>query len=314
MILLKNFRNIFLIPELLKKIIFTFGVFIIFRIGAYIPILGINSKVLAEFMERQTTLGGLLKYLDIFSGGNLQYCTLFALGIGPYVTASIMMQLLTMSVPYLEQLYKEGDYGRRVVNQYTRYLAIALSIGYSLAYSVSLETANLSNPGLLLYTGLSFKLLFVISMTTGSAFVMWLAEQISLFGIGQGSSMIIFAGIIAKFPDMIIRIIYSVQTGSVSMTAALLVLAIFILVASCIVFLEKGDRKIPVQYARRIIGQKVYGGQSTYIPFKINTAGVMPVIFASSILNIPIFVISMLADKFEIFKWLADAFGKRVFI
>ena len=310
MILLKNFKNIFLIPELLKKILFTFGVFIVFRIGSFIPVIGINSSFLAEYMKRQTTLGGLLSYLDIFSGGSLQYCTLFALGIGPYITASIMMQLLSMSIPALEQLTKEGDYGRKIVNQYTRYLAAVLSVGYSLAYAFSLEAANASSPGLLLYTGWSFKFLFVLSMTVGSLFVMWLGEQISIYGIGSGSSMIIFAGIIAKFPDYIIRTIYSVQTGSLSLTAALVIVAIFVFVAGCIVFLEKGERKIPVQYARRIIGNKIYGGQSTYIPFKINSAGIMPVIFASSILNVPLFLITMLANRFSLFQWLADAFNK----
>ncbi len=310
MVLLKNFKNIFLIPELVKKILFTFFVLIVFRIGSYIPVIGINSHLLAEYMKRQTMLGGLLGYLDIFSGGSLQYCTLFALGIGPYITASIMMQLLSMSVPALEQLAKEGDYGRKVINQYTRYLAAILSVGYSLAYAFSLEAANVSTPGLLLYSGLGFKFIFTLSMTVGCIFVMWLSEQISLFGIGQGSSMIIFAGIIAKFPDSIIRIIYSVQTGSIGLTTALLILAIFIFVAGCIVFLEKGDRKIPVQYARRIIGQRVYGGQSTYIPFKINTAGVMPVIFASSVLNVPLFIIGALSDKFGVFKWLAEALNK----
>ncbi|MCL4361128.1 preprotein translocase subunit SecY [Candidatus Dependentiae bacterium] len=310
MVLLKNFKNIFLIPELLKKILYTLGVLIIFRLGSYIPIIGINSSLLAEYMKRQTTLGGLLSYLDIFSGGSLQYCTLFALGIGPYITASIMMQLLSMSIPSLEALVKEGDYGRKIVNQYTRYLAAILSIGYSFAYALSLEGANAANPGLLLYTGWTFKFIFVLSMTVGSLFVMWLGEQISIYGIGSGSSMIIFAGIIAKFPEYIIRTIYSVQTGSLGITAAIFILLIFIFVAGCIVFLEKGERKIPVQYARRIIGNKIYGGQSTYIPFKINSAGIMPVIFANSVLNIPIFLITMLAGKFAIFQWFADALNR----
>lgn len=306
MILLKNFKNIFFIPELTRKIVFTFMVFIIHRIGSYIPVIGINSSVLAKYMEKQTTLGGLLSYLDIFSGGALQYSTIFALGIGPYITASIMMQLLSMSVPYLEQLAKEGDYGRKIINQYTRYLGAVLSIVYSFGYVTYLENANLSNPGLLLYTGFAFKILFVLSMTTGCMLVMWLAEQISVFGIGNGSSMIIFAGIIARFPDHIIKIIYAVQTGNLSILIALFILALFLAIAACIIFLEKGDRKIPVQYARRIIGQRVYGGQSTYIPFKINSVGVMPVIFATSVLNVPLFLITMLANKFTFFGWFAD--------
>lgn len=302
MVLLKNFKNIFLIPELTRKLLFTLAVLVVYRIGTFIPVIGINVPLLAEHMKKMSAVGGLLSYLDIFSGGALQQSTLFALGVGPYVTASIMMQILSMTIPYLEQIMKEGEYGKKVINQYTRYLAFVLSIGYSLGYATYLESA-----GLVLAPGLGFKILFVISLTIGAMFVMWLGDQISLMGIGSGSSLIIFAGIVSRFPEYVIRTIHWVQIGNLHVLMAIAILAIFIALTACIVFLEKGDRKIPVHYARRVIGQRVYGGQSTYIPFKINTAGVMPVIFASSVLNLPLFISSILAQHFDIFKVVADA-------
>lgn len=297
MVLLKNIKNIFLIPELVKKILFTLGVLVIYRIGTFIPVIGINVPMVGEHMKQASSLGGLLSYLDTFSGGALENCTIFALGIGPYITASIMMQMLTMAVPRLEALAKEGDYGRRMINQYTRYLAVILSIGYSLGYATYLEHANL-----VLTPGLAFKALFVLSLTVGSIFVMWLGEQISLMGIGNGSSLIIFAGIISRFPDYIARTLYWVSIGNMSGIAALFVLLLFLALAACVVFLEKGDRKVPIQYTRRVVGQRVYGGQSTYIPFKINPAGVMPAILSSSVLGVPLFAASMLAHRFPILR------------
>ena len=302
MVLLKNFKNIFLIPELTRKLLFTLAVLIVYRIGTFIPVIGVNVPLLAEHMKRMGAVGGLLSYLDIFSGGALQQSTIFALGIGPYITASIMMQILSMSIPYLEQIMKEGEYGKKVINQYTRYLAFVLSIVYSLGYATYLE-----NAGLILTPGIAFKLTFVFSLTLGSMFVMWLGDQISLMGLGSGSSLIIFAGIVSRFPEYVIRTIHWVQIGNLSLIMALFILAVFIVLTACIVFLEKGDRKIPVHYARRIIGQKVYGGQSTYIPFKINTAGVMPVIFASSVLNLPLFAASLLAQRYDMFRVVAEA-------
>lgn len=286
----------------MRKLLFTFAVLIVYRIGVFIPVIGINVPMLAEYMGRQEALGGLLRYLDLFSGGALQQCTLFALGIGPYITASIMMQILSMSIPTLEALAKEGEYGRKVINQYTRYLAFFLSIGYALGYATYLEHQNL-----VLNPGIGFKIIFVLSLTVGSMFVMWLAEQISLMGIGNGSSMILFASIVTRFPDYVIRTINAVQMNSMSSVLAVAILLFFIIITACIVFLEKGDRKIPVQYARRVVGQRVYGGQASYIPFKINTAGVMPVIFASSVLNIPMFITSMLVGRWAFLKIVQDA-------
>lgn len=302
MILLKNFANIVKIPELMRKLFFTVGVVIVYRIGCYIPVIGINIALLSEYMQRADTAGGLLGYLDIFSGGALSQCTLFALGVGPYITASIAMQLLSMSLPTLEALMKEGEHGRRIINQYTRYLTFGLSIVYSFLYARYLE-----NAGLVLDPGIMFKFVFMISLTVGAMFVMWLGEQISLLGLGNGSSMIIFASTVARFPDYVIKTIHAVQTGNLAGVIALFILLVFVVIAAWIIFLEQGIRKIPVQYARRIIGSRVYGGQSSYIPFKINTAGVMPVIFASSMLNIPMFIARMLSQKFVFFRFLATS-------
>lgn len=302
MVLLRNFANIFKIPELTKKILFTLGVFIVFEIGRMIPAIGVNVSVLADLMKQQAAFSGFLSYFDTLSGGALTQSTIFSLGISPYITASIMMQMLSMTVPSLEAMMKEGDYGRRMINQYTRYVALALSIGYSFSYAMYLMRQNsMSVPGLVVSPGWGFVFLFTLSLTVGAIFVMWLGEQISLFGIGNGSSMLIFAGIVSSFPSKFIMLL------QIHPLKAMLTIAIFIIIAGLIVYLEKGERKIPVQYARRIIGQRVYGGQSTYIPFKINTVGVMPVIFAGSLLNIPMFVVGMLATRFVFLKVFADA-------
>lgn len=277
------------------------GILIIHRIGFHIPVIGIDINALQNVMKQATGLGGLFSYLDLFSGGALSRCTIFALGIMPYITASIMMQMLSMTIPSLEAMMKEGEYGRKVINQYTRYLTFAVSIMQSFGFAVIAERYNL-----VLDPGWGFRLMFILSLTVGSMVVMWLGEQISLFGIGNGSSMLIFAGIVARFPDDVIRVVGSVQENLMSWEAAILVLLVFLGITACIVFLEKGERKIPVQYTRRVIGQRVYGGQSTYIPFKINTAGVMPVIFSNAILNIPSFAATLLAARFEVFKWFAD--------
>ncbi len=302
MILLRNFANIFSISELRRKLFFTLGVLIIHRLGNHIPVIGIDIGKLATLMTQKTGLSGLFSYLDMFSGGNLSRCTLFALGIMPYITSSIMMQMLSLSIPQLEQLVKEGEYGRKIINQYTRYLAIGVSLIQSFGLAMVIEQWNLAiNPGW------GFRLMFMLSLTTGSIFVMWLGEQISLFGLGNGSSMIIFSGIVSRFPDDILKTIGAVQEGYIDPIIAVFLFALAIAIAACIVFLEKGERKIPVQYSRRIVGQRMYGGQSTYIPFKINTAGVMPVIFANAVLNLPVFLSSIIAARFSSFKWFAES-------
>lgn len=307
MVLLRSLKNIISIPELTRKILFTLGVIIVFRLGSNIPVMGVNVELLTELMKRSSTLGGLLKYLDIFSGGSLDKSTIFALGISPYITASIMMQMLSMTVPTFEALAKEGEYGRKIINQYTRYLTLGLSIMYSFAYAFFIE-----NQGLALTPGWGFRIPFVLTLTVGSLFVMWLGEQISLFGLGNGSSVLIFAGIISRFPDNFIRIWTAVfDTHSLPGWQAIVILLIMIIVIALIIYVEKGERKIPVQYARRVVGQRVYGGQSTYIPFKINTSGVMPVIFAGAMLNIPLVISTLLSYKFDFFKRVATEWFDR---
>lgn len=303
MILLRNFINIFYIAELLKKLIFTLGILIVYRIGVVlIPLIGVDINQLRLLMERGTGLGGVFKYIDMFSGGSLSQGSLFALGITPYITASIMMQILTLSVPTLELLIKEGEYGKKLINEYTRYLALGIAFFQSLGVAFLLERY-----GLVLDPGWGFRLACVFSLTIGSMFVMWLGEQISLRGIGNGSSMIIFAGIVSCFPSDILRTIGWIQNGDVDPLIGLVLLLLVVGMAGAIVYLEKGDRKIPVQYTRRIIGQRMYAGQSSYIPFKINTAGVMPTIFSHTVLNIPIFITSLLAARFLIFQTISQA-------
>lgn len=304
MVLLRNFINIFYVPELRRKILFTLGILIIHRIGNHIPVVGIDIDSLSQALSPTGGIGSLFSYLDLFSGGNLRNCTLFALGIMPYITASIMMQMLSMSVPALEQLSKEGEYGRKIINQYTRYLSLLVSVIQGFGISMLVERA-----GLVMTPGWAFRIMFILCLAVGSMFIMWLGEQISLFGVGNGSSMIIFAGIVARFPADIGTVIASV-TGQIAAridpVVAVALLLLVVLMTACIVFLEKGERKIPVQYARRVVGQRMYGGQSTYIPFKINTPGVMPVIFANAVLNIPMFATSLLAARWEFFKGISE--------
>jgi preprotein translocase subunit SecY len=301
-VLLRNFLNMFNIPELRWKILFTLGILVIYRLGNHIPVIGVDIDKLLQMMNQSTGLSGFFSYLDLFSGGNLRQCTLFALGISPYITASIMMQFLSLSIPTLEQLSKEGEYGRKIINQYTRYLTVLVAMVQSTGFVFLLERY-----GLIIDPWIGSRILFVLSLTVGTMFVMWLGEQISLFGIGNGSSMIIFAGIVARFPEDIIKVLGAIQEGYLDVMVGILLFAIVLAIASAIVFLEKGDRKIPVQYSRRVIGNKIYGGQSTYIPFKINPAGVMPVILAGAMLNIPMFSLTLLSAKWPVFKEVAES-------
>jgi len=302
-VLLKNLRHIFAIPELKRRLLFTIGVIIVFQLGKFIPVIGVNIPALKAYMQQSSQAGSILQYLDLFAGGSLSQCTLFALGIGPFITASIMMQLLQMSVPTLEQLSREGEYGSKIINQYTRYLAAGLSIMYSSGIVTFLE-AN----GLVIDPGLSFRVLCILSITVGSLFVMWLSEQISMSGIGNGSSMIIFAGIVSQLPSHIFKTVHWVQIGNASVITALVLLVFFILLTAAVVFFEKGERRVPVQYSRRVVGRRVYGGQSTYIPFQINPAGIMPVIFAQMFLNLPYMLGNVLSYFFDAFKDVASWF------
>ncbi|HLB40494.1 MAG TPA: preprotein translocase subunit SecY [Candidatus Babeliales bacterium] len=287
-----------------RKLFFVLGVLVVYRIGSILPVLGVNVQALAAYMQQATNLGTMFSYLDTFSGSAFGKCTLFALGISPYITASIMMQLLGMTVPSLEQLLKEGEFGRKVFNQYTRYLTLGLSLVYATSYAAFLESQGLALSG-----GFGFRIPFILSLTAGALFVMWLGEQISVYGIGNGASVIIFAGIVARFPDYIVKTYSYVEMGTLGLVTALLIWAFFLLIMACVVYVEKGERKIPVQYARRVVGNKIYAAQSTYIPFKVNAVGVMPVIFASSMLQMPMYIIGMLASYFPALKFLPERFA-----
>ncbi|MGZ6254406.1 MAG: preprotein translocase subunit SecY [Candidatus Chromulinivorax sp.] len=303
MVVLKSFRNIFLISELRKKILFVLGVLIINRLGTYVPVIGINVPMLSDLMQQKSGIGGFLGYFDIFSGGALSRCTVFALGIQPYITASIFMQILGMTIPSFEQLTKEGEYGRKIINQYTRYLALGLSIAYSFSYALLLESK-----GIVLVPGWGFRIIFVLTLTAGSMLVMWMGDQISLHGIGNGSSVLIFAGIISSYPAHALKLMAMVEQGHTHIIMGLAVIIAYLLITAGIVFLEKGDRKIPVHYARRVVGNKIYGGQSTYIPFKINSAGVMPVIFASTVIRFPLIIAGMLSSYFPTLQMVVQSF------
>ncbi len=303
MVLLKSFRNIFAISELRKKIFFVLGVLIINRLGTYIPVIGINVPMLSDLMQQKSGIGGILGFFDIFSGGALSRCTVFALGIQPYISASIFMQILGMTVPSFEQLVKEGEYGRKIINQYTRYLALVMSIVTSFSLALFLENQNM-----VLVPGWGFKVTFVLTLTAGSMLIMWMGDQISLHGIGNGSSVLIFAGILSNYPTHALKLMAMIEQGNTHILKALAVVLVYLLITAGIVFLEKGDRKIPVHYARRVVGNKVYGGQSTYIPFKINSAGVMPVIFASTVIRFPLIIAGMLSSYLPTLQMVVQSF------
>jgi preprotein translocase subunit SecY len=258
----------------------------IYRIGVYIPTPGIDAGALAAFFER--VKGTLLELFNMFSGGALEQLSVFALGIMPYISASIVLQLLTVVVPHLERLSKEGEAGRRKIIQYTRYGTVILSIIQGFGISVGLE--RMTGPGgelVVPYPGWSFRIMTVITLTAGTAFIMWLGEQISERGIGNGISLIIFAGIVVRIPGAIINTTRLLRTGEMALFLTLLILIMMLVVVGIIIFVELGQRRIPVQYAKRVVGRKVYGGLSTHLPLKVNTSGVIPPIFASSLIMFP---------------------------
>jgi preprotein translocase subunit SecY len=281
--IVNSFQNIFKIAELKSRLLFTFALLAVYRIGAHIPTPGINSEELSIFLNQQA--GALMGFFDMFTGGALSRVTIFALGIMPYISASIILQLLTVVIPALGRLAKEGESGRKKITQYTRYGTVMISAIQSFGISVGIESmgqgAFVQNPGW------SFRLVTMITLTSGTAFIMWLGEQITERGIGNGISLIIFAGIVARFPIAIIDTIRLVRIGELSFVLLIPMIAMMIAVISIIIFVERGQRKIPIQYAKRVVGRKVYGGQSTHLPLKVNTAGVIPPIFASSVLMFP---------------------------
>jgi preprotein translocase subunit SecY len=281
-----SFRNLFAIPDLRKRLIFTFGLLAVYRVGCNIPTAGIDPQALLEFME--AAKGTLLGMVNTFTGGSLERVAVFALGIMPYITASIVLQLLTVVWPYLEKLSKEGELGRRKITQYTRYLTMVISIIQSTGIAIWIE--RVTTPGgasLVPDPGWGFRLMTILTLTTGTAFVMWLGEQITERGIGNGISLIIFGGIIVGLPGAVVTTIEAVQSGNLTVFMIVFLMAFMLLVVAFIVFMERGQRRIPVQYAKRVVGRRVYGGQNTYLPLRVNTGGVIPVIFASSVVMIP---------------------------
>lgn len=279
-------RNIYNIPELRKRIIFTFLMLIVYRIGAHIPTPGIDLAALDSFFE--AARGTMLGFFDMFSGGALRRLTIFALGIMPYINAAIILELLKVVIPHLERLAKEGEAGRKKLTQYTRYGTIVIAIVQAMGISIGLESMQSpSGEPIVPIVGWSFRLLTIITLTSGTAFIMWLGEQITERGIGNGISLIIFAGIVVRMPLAIVNTFSLYRAGEIPLFLVLFLMLMMVTVIGVIVFAESGQRKIPVQYARRVVGRKMYGGQSTYIPLKINTSGVIPPIFASSIIMFP---------------------------
>lgn len=281
-----GFGNIFKIPELRKRILFTLSLLIVYRIGVHVPTPGIDAAALEAFFVKAKE--GLLGLFNMFSGGALERLSVFALGIMPYISASIILQLLTVTIPHLERLKKEGEQGRKKITQYTRYGTVVLSVIQGFMISVGLE--NMTSPGgapIVLNPGWEFRLMTVITLTAGTAFIMWLGEQITERGIGNGISLIIFAGIVTGAPSAVVNTFSLIRAGEMGIFSVLILVVLMVGVVAFIIFVEQGQRRIPVQYAKRVVGRKMYGGQSTHLPLKINTSGVIPPIFASSIIMFP---------------------------
>jgi preprotein translocase subunit SecY len=281
-----GFQNIFKIPELKKRIIFTLALLIVYRIGVHVPVPGIDSVALASFFKQAE--GTIFGIVNMFSGGAFERLSVFALGIMPYISASIILQLLTVVIPHLEQLKKEGEQGRKKITQYTRYGTVVLSIIQGFGISVGLESMSAPDGSpVVLLPGWAFRLMTVITLTAGTAFIMWLGEQITERGIGNGISLIIFAGIVVRLPVASVNTVRLLSTGEMGIFAVLILVVLMVAVVGFIIFVEQGQRRIPVQYAKRVVGRRMYGGQSTHLPLKINTSGVIPPIFASSIIMFP---------------------------
>jgi preprotein translocase subunit SecY len=280
---LEAFANIFRVPDLRKRLLFTLAMLAVYRLGGHIPTPGINLQRWEEFFS--SAAGSIFGFFDLFAGGNIRRLTIFALGIMPYITASIILQLLTVVVPTLEKLSKEGELGRRKITQWTRYLTVVLSVIQSFGVAQSLQVAG---QGIVISPGIGFVMLTIISLTTGTAFIMWLGEQISERGVGNGMSLIIFTGIVVGLPRAIQNLyVNTFITHEWSALQLIMVLVMMTAVVAFIVLVERGERRIPVQYAKRVVGRRVMGGQSTHMPLKVNAGGVIPVIFASSILAFP---------------------------
>ncbi len=278
------FQNIFKIPELRRRVFFTALLLAVYRVGCTVPIPGLNTAALSNFFKAQA--GTVFGMFSMFTGGALESGSIFSLGIMPYISSSIILQLLTVVVPYLEQLSKEGEVGRKKITQYTRYGTVGLALFQGFMMAVALEKGMLGQ-GVVLHPGLLFKIITAITMTAGTAFIMWLGEQISEHGIGNGISLIIFAGIVARMPAAAYQLFVDIGTGERNILSTVPILITMVFVVFAIIFVERAHRKIPIQHARRVVGRRMYGGSSTHLPLKVNTAGVIPPIFASSIMMFP---------------------------
>jgi len=302
--LIDGLKNINKIPELQKRILYTLLMLAVYRVGAHIPTPGIDTAALLAYFEQAK--GSLLGLFDMFAGGALSNLSVFALGIMPYISASIIIQLLTVAIPHLERLSKEGEAGRRKITQYTRYGTVVLSIIQGFGISVGLE--NMAGPtgvSIVLEPGWGFRVMTVLTLTAGTAFLMWLGEQITEKGIGNGISLIIFAGIVCRGPEAIINTFRLLSTGEMGIFLIVILIVMMLTVVGVIVFVESGQRRIPVQYAKRVVGRKVYGGQATHLTLKVTTEGVIPPIFASSIIMFPATIANFIPHPWM--KAVADA-------
>jgi preprotein translocase subunit SecY len=300
---LETLKNLFAVVDLRNRVLFTLGMLAVYRIGNHIPTPGVNSEALRILAEQaQNTLFGMY---DMFTGGSLSRITIFALGVMPYISSSIILQLLTVVWPYLERLSKEGELGRRKITQYTRYLTLLLAAVQSLGIAIYLERQTQIAGGLpLVYEpGWAFRLGCMLTLTTGTMFIMWLGEQITERGIGNGMSLIIFSGIVVNFPRAVIATFDQLRTGQIGLLTLVILVVLMVAVIGAIIYVERGHRRITVQYAKRVVGRRQYGGSSTHIPLKVNTGGVIPVIFASSILTFP----QTLAGMFTPGGWMDAA-------
>jgi preprotein translocase subunit SecY len=291
-------KNLFAVAELRKRILFTLGLLVVYRIGGHITIPGVNIGALAVLAQQASSNGSMFGLYDMFSGQNLSRMTIFALGIMPYISASIILQLLTVVWPYLERISKEGELGRRKITQYTRYGTILLSVVQALGIAVFLErNTQIAGYALVYHPGWAFRILTVLTLTTGTTLIMWLGEQITERGIGNGMSLIIYAGIVVGLPRGVVAVLDNMRTGQMGLIRVLFLIIVMVLVVAAIIFVERGSRRVTVQYAKRVVGRRMYGGASTHIPLKVNTGGVIPVIFASSILAFPATIISMMKPQ-----------------
>jgi len=289
---LQSFANVFNVPDLRKRVVFTFLLLAVYRLGSHIPTPGVDPAAIDAFFR--SSAGSLFGFLDIFSGGALRRLSVFALGIMPYISASIILQLLTVVWPYLEKLSKEGEMGRKKITQYTRYGTVLLSFIQASGIALWLEkqVAPTGSP-LVPHAGWGFRLMTILTLTTGTIFIMWLGEQITERGIGNGISLIIFAGIVVGLPSAIFGLFQQIRAGTINILTLFGVLAFMIGIIALIVFVERAQRRIPVQYAKRVVGRRIYGGQNTYLPLRVNTGGVIPIIFAISIIQLPSYLATL---------------------